>query len=748
MSHNETNPILRAGVIAGLSALLALSSPAEAGVEALFDRTSPERSPFPSNLFTAVDPSQNTGLRVNLPHPDCTVFVSDCREVDILNGLDGFNVRARVSIPFSGPIDPATVTSASAFFIHMETGSVVGINFVVWDVESNTLHVKPDDVLEQRTRYAFIVTDGVRDAAGHPVETRGFQEFRRELNFGQTQDAFLKDYRASLLSALELAERAGVPPAQVAAASVFTTQSTTSLLSKIRDQVKASAPAAADFMYGGVRAVFPLSSIASTVFTRQVGVDAQGSPILGTPTTTVFTETAIGTLALGRYVSPEYRRSSDRTMRGFGGTLTSIPVPRGQSELSFFLLLPAGPKPASGWPVALYIHGFEADMFTSRAYANRVALAGVAVLAINAAGQGGGPESTYVVNLRDASGNVLPITLPAGGRGRDFNGDGVIGASEGFTATTGFIGGRDGLRQTVVDLMQLIRLIELGMDVDGDGSPDLDASRISYLGHSQGANAGFLLMAVDPSVRAAALGSPGFNETFSRLSFNRLRTVASYGARIPSLLNANCLDGVCSEMNENMPLRGEPPRVNAVAGAAAIQRQFERREWTRQSGLPDAYARHLRRSPLPGVSPGQVLVLIGRGDQDTPNPGQSVIVRAGQLADRTTYFRNDLAFAADPTLPKDSHIFMARAGAVVNGVANPPAARAIAFATQRQIALFLASQGAVVIDPDDVLPGQRTFFGLPPDFPAVFEVPIASPLPDDTGYIPCSVGPTPANPCL
>src|SRR4030095_14919582 len=36
-------------------------------VRPLFDLKSPERSPFPSDVFTVTDASQNTGRRVNLP---------------------------------------------------------------------------------------------------------------------------------------------------------------------------------------------------------------------------------------------------------------------------------------------------------------------------------------------------------------------------------------------------------------------------------------------------------------------------------------------------------------------------------------------------------------------------------------------------------------------------------------------------------------------------------------------------------
>jgi hypothetical protein len=37
---------------------------------------------------------------------------------------------------------------------------------------------------------------------------------------------------------------------------------------------------------------------------------------------------------------------------------------------------------------------------------------------------------------------------------------------------------RDGQRQTVADLVQLVREIQVGVDVDGDGVRDLDPSHI------------------------------------------------------------------------------------------------------------------------------------------------------------------------------------------------------------------------------------------------------------------------------
>ena len=91
------------------------------------------------------------------------------------------------------------------------------------------------------------------------------------------------------------------------------------------------------------------------------------------------------------------------------------------------------------------------------------------------------------------------VPFSAGGRGFDQNGDGAIGASEGWTAAATYriVGERDGNRQTVVDLMQLARVIQHGMDVDGDHRPDLDGSQIFYFGFSMGGIQGASLLAVD-----------------------------------------------------------------------------------------------------------------------------------------------------------------------------------------------------------------------------------------------------------
>jgi hypothetical protein len=420
----------------------------------------------------------------------------------------------------------------------------------------------------------------------------------------------------------------------------------------------------------------------------------------------------VSTLAFGKYQSPDYRDPAGNFIPPVA-TATGVPHVQTTKDIHFNLFLPAGSKPPGGWPVAIFGHGFGVDKNSGPfAVAAVMAANGIATIAINVAGHGFGAASTLTVN----PGTATAVTFSAGGRGVDQNGDGTIDSTEGVNALPPrtIIRGRDGLRQTVVDLMQLVRVIEVGMDVDGDGSADLDPSRIYYFGASLGGIYGTIFLAVEPSVRAGVPNVPGGPTIeIARVSpISRPLVALLLAARIPSLLNAPPFLPPLFGFMENMPLRNQPPVTNTVPGAIEIQQVIENTEWVSQSGNAVAYAPHLRKEPLDGMLPKSVIVQFARGDQGVPNPTATALLRAGDLADRTSFYRNDLAFAANPSIPKDPHGFL------TNLVTN----RLAALAGQAQIAVFFTSDGTMVIDPDGALP--------------FFEVPIAGPLPEDLAFIP------------
>ena len=196
------------------------------------------------------------------------------------------------------------------------------------------------------------------------------------------------------------------------------------------------------------------------------------------------------------------------------------------------------------------------------------------------------------------------------------------------------------------------------MDVDGNGTRDLDPSRISYFGQSFGGIYGTKFLAVEPNVRLGVPNVPGGAIVeIARLSpvFRGLVTLSLIN-RTPPLIN---LPGFAVQREHaaaepaaagrHRPGRVRDPtvaRVDGVDVTGGEPGRVCRRTYARSR------CRACRRSRSSCSTPAQT--------QTVPNPTTSAIIRAGGLEDRTTLFRNDLAFAADPTFPKNPHTFLTR----------------------------------------------------------------------------------------
>ena len=679
-------------------------------------------SPFPSNRHTVADFGNATFRRVNLPKPDCAVRVSDCQDIDVINTLDGFSTQPRISVPFTGAIDPVSVSSDTVFLYNLGDtqnlrgfGQKVGINQILWDPTTMTLVFEPDELLAERSRYVLVVTNGVRDARGKRIRPgKALRDLGGARGFGPHGG----DHDREAHDAAK-AVRPGRGQA-IVAASLFTTQSATGDLVKIMRQIKASTPAPANFMIGSnsggaVRAVFPVAADLGVLFNRQIGTAPGAIGLQPVPLGALqVVPGAIGQLAYGQYSSPNYQTAGQYIPAT--PTLSGRPQPQGTQNLVFQLFVPAGPRPAGGWPVAIFGHGFTDSMYGAPwTVASVFASRGIATLSINVVGHAGGAGGTLSVT----QGVAPPVSVPAGGRGIDQDGNGAIDSTEGVNAAAprSIVSSRDGLRQTVIDLMQLVRQVEVGMDVDGDGSADLDARRIYYAGQSFGGIYGTMLLGVEPNIQAGVPNVPGGSITeVARLGAFRGLTGLALALRTPQLLNLPPSATLPVPFNffENMPLRDLPTVVNNLPGAMEIAQVLDRFEWVQQAGNPVSYASLIRTQPLAGSAAKPVIVQVAKGDQTVPNPTSSAIVRAGGLQAQTTYYRNDLAYAANPLVGKNPHTFL-------TGL-NSPAGPTIAVLAQMQIAEFFRSHGSLLIDPDG--PGP------------LFEVPLVLPLPEALNFIP------------
>src|SRR5881296_1820432 len=466
---------------------------------------------FPDNAFTVADASQLTGRRINfregidypniggVVQPSCTdADYSICDAFAQLNKLDGFDLQPRVLVPFTGAINLGSV-NASDFFISTDKGGFVsGLRQLTFDPATNTLAGISDGFLNENASYRIHVTSGILDAAGRHVNACGGTCVVRFTT--RTATGSLVRIRQSMDLPLSNSANAyvlaGFPDASTSTASRKIT-----LTQNGMDDVFLAAsvqPSLADPLNGIVR-------------TDQVKVDPS--------TPGAFQSSAVpnlippgnaGYYAFGSFLSPRYQFASasgdQDNPYGVGDGFTDgeippvptiqTPVPFGADRIGVIVVTPDPAQFPPPWPAAIYGPGFTRSDYDIFVTADYNASLGIITLATNPSGHGFGPLSTTTVTA-----DHVPTTFLSYGRGRDLDGDGVIGdglkggvgrggrarADGGELAGRGAVGGGEsGLVQTVVDNLALGRALQAGLDIPGVGTNLVDPSRIMYYGLSFG----------------------------------------------------------------------------------------------------------------------------------------------------------------------------------------------------------------------------------------------------------------------
>nr|MDQ6919460.1 Ig-like domain-containing protein [Candidatus Dormibacteraeota bacterium] len=607
---------LRPLLLVGATLFALAPQPGAAAPVQVLTGATPDTRVMPSNTFTTTDSRQLTGLRVNLPVPTCdSSNVSICDDLNLLNLQDGFDLRPRVTIPFSGPIDVSSVSGAN-LYVDGPNGFRTPITQLVWDPQSNVLAGAPSDFLVERTRYRVIVGSGIKDASGQPVRTCG----------GTCSSPFTTETATPELAHLRTALDSG---AAYSAAGIGTSQRGPS------------------FVQNGTRDVFPAATVTEIDRGDQVYADP-GKP-LSFSTVPNSASTAAGYYAFGSFLVPRYQTYNDAVIPNV--PTRSTPHPIGSQRVGFVLIVPAGTPPVGGWPVAIFGPGFTRSKYDLFLAADLNAAKGVATISTDPAGHAFGPSS--VVQVKQA---LTTTTFLGYGQGADLDGDGAIGASEGVGPTdhkTYDSGGhlvsdlpsryataglRDGLIQTTVNNMAMVRMIEGGVDILGDGSVPLARHVLGYYGQSFGGIYGTMLMATDTHLAVGVLNVPGGPIVeIARLSGFRNLLADQLRVSRPTLLNGGPgLNG----FTESMPLRLDPPVTSPWPGATTIQGYLNDGSWQERAGDPVAFAPLLRLRPPAGAPVKHVIFETAFGDHTVPNPTAGEMYRSGQLFDLVSYYRN------------------------------------------------------------------------------------------------------------
>ncbi len=164
-----------------------------------------------------------------------------------------------------------------------------------------------------------------------------------------------------------------------------------------------------------------------------------------------------------------------------------VPIARRDLEIPFTLTLPKTPPPPEGYPIVVYSHGLGEDhRGFLRTAAGPLAIRGIAVIGIDPPLQGTRNRS----GLDDRS---LVIQL----------------------SISNILGGREILRQAVLDALQVTRMVRgESFVIPAELSPSgerlrFDASKVGFFGHSEGAQVGALLLPLCPELGPAVFSEGG-----------------------------------------------------------------------------------------------------------------------------------------------------------------------------------------------------------------------------------------------
>ena len=521
---------------------------------------------------------------------------------DALNSLDGWSTTARLSFHFSNSVDPTSLVGGDSVrlfrvdaLVHPQTGLKLGtpvsdvleelasgVDYEVVpdpaDASDSSWNVQPLKPLLPKSIYMLVVTNGVLDYQGYPVEA-GSSYALAKWDVTYPPDHPVKALQA-LVSAMEAVASSDVDVSPLIAkedivmAMSFTTQSTfdalaaTQLVSMgmeqlVLDDLCAAAPGAGHLACTAT----PANTVPTGALVMAAGntdsFDVSGDDLysghadiyrasLTLPYYLTAAPNPIGDLVQSTAPLTERWRSRFSFLEGVAGAdpmeteynvtrYNPLPIETGAEIVPVLISLPnamsAQVQPLDGWPVVIFQHGITRNRTDLITQADSFADKGFAAIAIDlplhgiSEDPGGMPpppalfegftegllrERTFGLDLvtQDAFGNVT-AAVPDGTA--DSSGAHFINLSSLQTQ-------RDNLRQAVADLFAVVKMIQDNLDVDGVGQVnDFDPTRIHFVGHSLGAIVGTTFLALDAAGPASAISA----------------TLVAPGGGIPRLLESS-----------------------------------------------------------------------------------------------------------------------------------------------------------------------------------------------------------------
>lgn len=611
----------------------------------------------------------------------------------VQNALDGFSTTGPITARFDAAVDPASLTPASVVVLQVSTDAATkAVTGVVRPLVpgsdysagldpvsgGTTVQITPLRPLAAKASYLVLLTSAIRNTAGQAAGADSdYATLRSAIlaEFGTrppgsppapaactaVTNATLNGICRITSTQLLVASGAGLNPANVILSFSFSTQSISDTLDALNATTTAGSHALTNtgLTTGQVLQGSPgLARIYTGTLSISYYLTAPGQTNPTAPLTTYWT-------AAGASPAPGIDPASRLLTR-----YNPVPAATAQIDIPLLVTIPTAGSPGpNGWPVVIFQHGTPRTRGDALLVADSFAAAGFAVFAIDLPLHGITPQDALFSSLRQA------------GRERNFDLDFVnnsTGAAgpDGMIDETGthfinlqsLLTSRDNVRQAIADLIRLIRTIPT-VDYDHNGTPDFDASRIHLVGYSLGGivSAPLLGVSSEPKASALPMSAAGLLATLLESSY--------YGPRIRGALaaaNAALVPG--SSLFGNFVRDAQ----HAVDSADAIN-----------------YA--ARAVQLPAASPRKVHVAYVVGGAPNPSGGTwpaDPTVPNSRTQVLTSLMGLPVVTSSGPVTGNGAQVRLN--SGIHNSYLDPRPAPLVTDEMQREIAAFVASNGALV----------------------------------------------------
>lgn len=500
--------------------------------------------PFPfDGLFAGFnDPT------LNIPNSKGVPFVTAA------NLVDGFSTTASLFFDMTGFVDLATV-APNFILINGTTGAVLkaGVDYTLQGSPATTtvgtaqvpinrqrtrVLVEPLKPLAPSTRYLVAFKTGAKNSEGRGVlASAAFRVLRSGTPVSQQTEPVLASYSAAQKATLEqlrsqlirpvveaFGQLAQIPEDQLVLAWSFTTGSTDKTLKAVAAAVTArptqlqntgantsiiGAPGIADIYSGVISVPYYLANSGGNVNATAPLTSFWAADASKPDTAAKFLgQVPCGAFAVGATLP------DGQTARPSTSTSLCFPLPVKKSDELIPLLVTVPnansgqTKPAAGWPVVIFQHGITRNRGDALPVAPALAAAGFVVVSIDLPLHGITPGSTFAALRQAGRERTFDLDLVNNSTTAPGPDNMPDGSGQHFINLASLITSRDNLRQAEADLLSLSKSLA-GIDLDANGTPDLDATKVRFVGHSLGGLVGATYLALDGSVGAATLANPG-----------------------------------------------------------------------------------------------------------------------------------------------------------------------------------------------------------------------------------------------